>query len=154
MMRDPLNKLIMEEVGLTVNNSNKVIDQDTRQELAYNGKYIKFSSKFEIPISDSDIKFDPISNRNMMATLFAHFATKIQEEDEIYIQSYSEVPSKDGTSALTAYVNGYVVNTDFYYNPSLKYLDMIQRLNGNMMPQLKQHDVIPEKLIEKLKALK
>ena len=30
-MHDPLNKMVMEEIGLTINKDKVVIDQDTRQ---------------------------------------------------------------------------------------------------------------------------
>ena len=44
-MRDPLNRIIMEDIGLTVDSNNKIMDQDTRQELKYKEKMQPFIEK-------------------------------------------------------------------------------------------------------------
>ena len=34
MMNDPINKMMMEEIGLTVDSQSRVMDQDTREYLS------------------------------------------------------------------------------------------------------------------------
>ena len=137
----------MEEIGLTVDSKNCVMDQDTREPLLYGGKTLKYSSKYEIPITDGDIKFDPAYNKNLMITLFQYYVNKLQEEDEIYVKGYSEVPHESGTSALCVDMDDKRYCTNFYRNPTFKYIEMIQILNaGEVSVSLEQYDIMLEEI--------
>ena len=138
MMYDAINKIIMDEIGLTVDNYAMVIDQDSREYLKFKDKNIKYSSRNCIPISTNDIAFDPGSNRNMMSCLFEHFTRKIEEEGTYVSIFYERIEGYK--SRLEARVNGEVVSSSLYSNASLKYVDMIMRLNGSTVIDLTPYD--------------
>lgn len=152
MMRHPLNRILMEEIGLSVDKKNCIIDQDTREPMLYGGKSLKYSSKYEIPITNADIKFDPAYNKNLMVNLFKYFLSKIEAEDEIYVKTYSEVPKEDGTSALCLDLDDKRYMTKFYRNPTFKYIEMIQVLNcGEITAPLDAYDAVLEEIHKNLK---
>lgn len=133
MMNDPMNKIIMNEIGLTVDSQSKVLDQDSREYLRYKSKNMKYSSQSQVTLGNKDIPFDPVSNKNIMSSLFDHFGRKIEDEG-IYVSMYSERNTDDQKSSLEAKVNidgeDTVLTTKSYYNDSLKYVDMIMQLNS------------------------
>lgn len=139
MMQDHINKIIMNEIGLGVDDHQKVIDQDTREILKFKDKNIKYSSQNSVVLTKNDILFDPFEAKNLMNCLFDHFTKKIEQEDSKYVARYYDLSSEDGT-ALEAIVNGEKVTSDYYNNDSLKYLDVIMQLNGSDDINLKQYD--------------
>ena len=80
MMNDPINKMMMEEIGLTVDSQSRVMDQDTREYLSFKSRQMKFSSQNQVTIGDRDMVFDPASNKNVAANLLDYYANKLQEE--------------------------------------------------------------------------
>ena len=123
MMHDPINKVIMEEIGLTVDSSNRIMDQDTRALLSYREKNLKFSSQNSVTLTNNDIIFDPASNKAIMGSLFDHFLTKIEDEEGTYVSIHYEKKNEDDNStALVAIVDGEEITTDYYNNDSLKYV--------------------------------
>lgn len=141
MMKNPLNKVIMEEIGLTVDSSNRVMDQDTRAILSYKDKNMKYSSQNSVTLTNQDIIFDPASNKTVMGSLFNHFLGKIEEEDGTYVSlHYEKRNEENNSSALVAVVNGEEVCTDYYNNDSLKYVEMIKHLNEAEDTDLHSYD--------------
>ena len=129
MMKDPVNKLIMDEIGLTVNNKNIIIDQDTRESITYKDKNMKFSSLNSVTLGHSEMIFDPGSNKNLMTSLFGYYADKIENEDEGYVSMYYEKPSSDGKNILEVKTDKGTLRSKSYNNESLLYLDVIQQIN-------------------------
>ena len=140
MMHDDLNVVVLQSVGLTVNEQQKIVDQDTRELLQYKGKNMRFSSTNSVPITKQDIVFDPSDNKGQMMALFEHFTHKIEDEDGTYIKMSCEIQDGDKT-ALTYEVDGQRVTTNPYYKESLKYVEAIERLNGcEDVSYLQQYD--------------
>ena len=143
MMKDPINKMIMEEVGLTVDSSNRVLDQDTRALLSYKDKNMKYSSQNSVTLTNKDIIFDPAANKAVMGSLFDHFLHKVEEEDGSYVSlHYEKKNEEDNSTALVAIVDGESYETDYYNNDSLKYVEMMRHLNGSLDTDL--HDMDSE----------
>ena len=143
MMQDPINKIIMQEIGLGVDNHQKVMDQDTRETLKFKDKNIKYSSQNNVIITKNDIPFDPYETRNLMSSLFDHFTEKMNEEEDVYVSMYYDIPGDKGT-ALEAVVNGEKIKSDYYTNDSLRYLDLIMQINGSDKTVLRQYDSEPQ----------
>ena len=141
MMKDPINKVIMEEIGLTVDSSNRVMDQDTRALLSYKDKNMKYSSQNSVTLTNKDIVFDPASNKAIMGSLFDHFLTKIEDEEGTYVSlHYEKKNEKDNSTALVAIVDGEEITTDYYNNDSLKYVEMMRHLNESVDTDLHNMD--------------
>lgn len=139
MMQDPVNKLIMQEIGLSVDNNQKVIDQDTREMLKFREKSMKYSSTSSVHVTKNDMVFDPMETRNLMGSLFDHFTKKIEDEEGVYVSIYYDINSEEGT-ALEVVADGEKITSDHYQNDTLKYLDIIMQLNGADSSNLKQYD--------------
>lgn len=138
-MQDPINKIIMQEIGLGVDNTQKVIDQDTRETLRFRDKNMKYSSTSHVHVSKNDIIFDPTETRHLMGSLFDHFTKKIEDEEGVYVSVYYDINSEEGT-ALEIVADGDKMTSDYYQNDVLKYLDIIMKLNGTDTSNLKQYD--------------
>lgn len=145
MMHDDLNRVVLQAVGLTTNEQQKIVDSDTRQQLLYKDKNMRYSSSNSVPITKQDVIFDPSSNKGQMKALFDHFTNKIEDEDGTYVKMSYEVQNGE-KSALTYEVDGVKVTTNSYYNDSLKYIEAIERLNGcEDIGYLQQYDKENEK---------
>ena len=127
------------------NEQQKIVDSDTRQQLLYKDKNMRYSSSNSVPITKQDVIFDPSSNKGQMKALFDHFTNKIEDEDGTYVKMSYEVQNGE-KSALTYEVDGVKVTTNSYYNDSLKYIEAIERLNGcEDVGYLQQYDKENEK---------
>lgn len=140
MMRDPINRIIMEDVGLTVDKNNRIFDQDTRGYLRYNDKDMRYSSQNSVTLTNNDIIFDPGSNKMLMGHVFNYYLGKVQEEDGTYVSMHYEKTKEDGSSALTAKIDGKEYTTNYYNNESLKYAEMIKIINQSADTDLSQYD--------------
>lgn len=135
-MLDPINKVIMQEIGLTIDSSFRVIDQDTRQPIMVNDKVLKYSSNHAVPVRNQEQLFDPIQQRNQMNVLFDYFIGKMESEGtpvdlyyDIHDGSAMEVKSSENT----------LVSAD-YNIEQLKYVDIMMQLNGSSADDVKKHD--------------
>jgi gamma-glutamyl-gamma-aminobutyrate hydrolase PuuD len=115
------------------------MDQDTRDNLSFKSRQMKYSSQNQVTIGNKDMVFDPASNKSVMSSLFDYYANKLQEEDEHYVSMYYEKQEEDKTS-LEAKVDDEIITTKPYYRDSLKYVDMIMQLNGSKDVDLSQYD--------------
>ena len=130
MMHDDLNRIIVQGIGLTVNSQQKIVDQDTGEQLRYKDKNLRYSSNNSVMLTKQDAIFDPAENRGQMVALFNHYSKKLEEEDNVYIKMSYEVQQEDNKSSLVVEMDGQKIETGSYYNDSLKYVEAIERMNG------------------------
>ena len=124
-------QIVMHEIGLDVDKYNNIVDQDNGQPLHFNGKVLKYNlSNRKIHMGRNDIEFDPIDNTKIMSHLFSYYLDKKNEEDGTYFPVYFPVNKADGKSALEVRGNS-TFKSKSYKNDSLKYVDLILRINGN-----------------------
>ena len=135
-----LETVTMQELGLEFND-DILVDQDTRETLLMDHKYIvkkENSRRFnEIP----HIKFEP-SNTKLMQFLFSYYSIKLMREDDIYIDVIYYKTSKDShKSPLAVQANNKEYVSRIYNMESLKYLDIILQLNGADSVDLSRFDI-------------
>lgn len=140
MMQDPLNKMIMQEIGLSVDKQNRVYDQDTRQPILFKDKNMKFSSQHNVALSGNDMVFDPANNKGLMSSLFDYYTQKLEDEEGVYVSGHFEESTEDGKMAVTLMMNNNQIKTNSYTNNSLSYLEAIKRLNGSQDTDLSEYD--------------
>ena len=122
---------IMQEVGLEINSDNYVIDQDTGDKLNFKGRNVKFNANGNVPLSREDILFDPLDNQTMMSQIFSYFTNKLDEQDGRYINViYSTQPDRYSKGTVSCKENGRIIQSNEYYKDSLKYANLITKLNG------------------------
>lgn len=131
--KNELVKMIINELGVEVNNDNIVIDQDSQNILAFNGKKLKMTND-PSNIGKGETLFDPLSNRKLMSNLLAFGNEKMVEDDvcEPISIMYCLDPNADGKSAMEIRDS---LNNTFtskeYYNDSLKMADLLFQMAGN-----------------------
>lgn len=120
-------RLLLDEIGLEFSNGI-LIDQDTRLPILNSGKYIRSINNI-----DKDIK--------LMSILFNYFIYKISEEQKVYIDVVYYKQVKNSRSLpLAIKVNGKEIISKIYVIESLKYLDLICQLNGEVDVNLSRFD--------------
>lgn len=159
MFNRDFNTIIMQEVGLDVDEYGYIIDQDNGSRLQFKGKYIKAS---EYPIGRNDVKFDPLNNVNMMGNIFSYFTNKISEEEGRYVDIfYQNQPNKNEPGSMTVKVHNREFSNDCcefiedepvssenvetieskkYVNTALQYADLILSISGDPFTDLSGFD--------------
>lgn len=130
----------MHEIGLEVGTAYKIYDQDTGEALKFDGADIVAPGHYR---GRQTIEFDPYNNRKMMGCLFGHFLNKHAEEvgeDSYAVSFYNVDDSSDGGRIECKFGNNSKVRSERYTRDSLRYTDVIIRLNGGT-PDLKKFDV-------------
>ena len=142
-----LSDILMREIGLDVDSNQCIIDQDTGMPLEYNGKKIVYEGNR----SKTSIPFDPLNNTKMMSHLFSYYTEKVAEEDGRYFNMYYQVKDSDTKSHLEALdaSSGTVLKSEPYTNDTLKYADLIFKINGVEMDLTKKDKkMLKEKQLE------
>ena len=133
---------IFRTIGLDVDNSNKVIDQDTCRPIEFKGKSIKYTSdpNRNLLLAKNDILFDPINNSKLMSNLFSYYLTKLEENEGVTFNSYYIKNGNEGRTALEVKNEDQKITSKFYNNDSMKYIDIILKLSGESDIDLSEYD--------------
>lgn len=130
------NYYLFMEIGLSINNNQYLIDQDTGQTLQFKDKYIKATVE-PVPIyaGKTDILFEPERNYGLMEKLLGYYIDKESNSDEGdrigYIANYTEYfPDKTKQRVVIKTARGDIA-TQFYHNLYLAYMEAIFLLSGS-----------------------
>lgn len=151
-MLDPCNRIIMNEIGLTVDDKYRVVDMDTGIPLTIDGKPLKYSAFHCVPVRHGEQIFDPMHKYKQMNVLFDYFIAKAAEENPSNtVDIYYEVGD---TGALEAKGPFGTYTTDAYNQDQLKYVDMMLQVNGTPNKNLRQYDFDekPDRMANKRKT--
>lgn len=133
-------------VDMKINNIT-VVSQSTQGEISFNERTLKYNPNGFTLVHKGEVKFDPLMNFKQAQTLFSIFL-QFQEEDEgLYTQMfYDEKNMEDKTRIVVrAEVNGQstMFASQFYYNISLGYIELILAISGIMVDNLMEFDFPP-----------
>lgn len=145
---DEIYNLLLSTIGLSFKNG-RLFDDDKGALLLFKNKYIA-ESESNIIRADSMV-FDLLNNRALTQYLFQVYIEKETEEGDLYLVNYGivfESNNKDRTiptrrKVLMVVGNGEQIETRFYYNESLAYIEAIFLISGTMplmLPDLSQFD--------------
>lgn len=134
-MMNPINALVMQEVGLTTKN-NVVIDEETRAPIIIKDKQLKYSSQHCVPVKRQECIFDPADNKVQMSQIFDYFILKLRSEGHD-TDMYYDIHNG---SALEVRIDGERLQTSDYNNEQLKFVDMMMQLNGSSPNDVKSLD--------------
>ena len=130
-----LKTLLMQEVGLAVDPTGNIIDQDTMQTVRFRNKTLK-NDKTK-GFRHNDIVFDPQNNIRQMESLFRYATSK----DEIEILSYGNTQNtKDGKYTCVVATNDGIYESKGYNNPTLGYAENILKMYGTVDTDLSEYD--------------
>ena len=143
-----LYNLILSCVDMKINNIS-VVSQSTRENVFFNERMLKFNPNGFTLVHNGEIMFDPLNNFKQAQQLFSIFL-QFQEEDEgLYTQMfYDEKNAEDKTRMFLRTNEGNFVS-QYYYNISLGYLELILALSGIVVENLFEFDSAPPVADEK-----
>lgn len=125
--KEDFNIRMLQEIGLEIDKTGHVVDQDTGTKLQFKGKHLKVG-----PCNREEIPFDPFTNSNIMSSLFGYFVSNKMEEEGRYVSTYySTTKERNERGTIELKEGEEVVASAKYYSDSLKYGDLILKLNGN-----------------------
>ena len=130
---------LLNEIGLSIDNNNTLIDQDNNGERIYfGGKLIKCSLDPNRPVYNSEIAivFDPVDDIRLMTTILAYYLEKERVLGESYPIAYGfNNKDKQGPSTISVKIQTHdrgiiEVTSNLYYNKCLVISDVILRMGG------------------------
>lgn len=128
-------------IGLSVDVNHNLIDQDYGTIVYLNGKNIKAKrGSIEPFIRKTDVYFDPINNVKLMRTLFQYFINKINNLDNRYFSVFFPVSKENGLISIEIKSELECFKSDYFYNESLRYIDLIFKISGYDYINIKQYD--------------
>lgn len=139
-----LYNLIMTCVDMRIDNMF-VISQTTRGPIIFDERVLKYNPNGFTLVHKGEVQFDPLNNYKQTRILFSIFL-QFQEEDEgLYTQMfYDEKDPQDElrTRAFMRTNNGNFAS-QYYYNISLGYIELILALSGVLVENLYEFDSAP-----------
>lgn len=127
--KEEFNERVLQDIGLEVEDDGTIVDDETGDTIQFKGKTIKVNN-----IGQNDIEFDPIENPSMMSKLFTYFLAKNEKETGVGTRTfaYSNSNKKDKSYIELKKEDNTVVRSNSYFNDSLKYADIIFKMNSNV----------------------
>lgn len=129
MTKDDFNNKILQNIGLEIDEDNCIIDEETGDRLQIRGKYIKT----EVGEQDYNcIEYNPLENPTMMNKLFGYFLDKNEKETGVgtRVYSHSTTNKKEKGHVILIQEDETTITSGNYYNDSLKYADIIFKMNS------------------------
>ena len=119
-----------------------VVSQSTNGEIYFNERMLKYNPNGFTLVHNGEIMFDPLNNFKQAQQLFSIFL-QFQEEDEgLYTQMFYDEKMGDKTRIFIRTDQGNFVS-QYYYNISLGYLELILAMSGVMVENLFMFDSAP-----------
>ena len=125
-----LNDFIIKEAGLELDEYNHVIDQDTGLPIKIKDKSVKYNNGPVVRLMPGEIEFDPLNNPLLASELCTNYITKLTIEGELNTISYGISNKERNTPGRAVCIADEKINSDEYILDSLKYIDLIAKLNN------------------------
>ena len=135
-----LYNMVLACVDMKINNIT-IYSQTTRGEISFNDRILKYNPNGFTLVHKGEVKFDPLINFKQAQQLFSIFL-QLQEEDEgLYTQMFYDEkdPSGEKTRIMVRTNLGNFAS-QYYYNISLGYLELIFVLSGINAENLMEFD--------------
>lgn len=126
---------LMIEMGFSVDQDHRLLDQDFGTFVFFNGRYIKAKLNGVEPfINKHTVYFDPVGNVKFMRQLFQYYMAKIQRVDNRYFSVFYPIfNQKNGSGCIEVKNENECYKSEYYYNESLRYIDIIFRISGEIL---------------------
>lgn len=131
--------LMLDELGFYTDMDGRVIDQETDSVVGIKGKTLRYVPEDQY-ISRNEMLFDPLNNQMLANNLFSYYINN-RYDGYVSIYNTAQSPSNNGKGTVNVHTEGdTILQSGEYYMDSLKYADMIMRMNGNTSPDLSVFD--------------
>ena len=128
---------LFSEIGLNIGPNQYLYDQDTQAPIMFKDKYIKASiDGSPLYAGRNDIVFEPAKNYTLITRLFEYYLDKSQNTDDGdilqgYVAHYiDDNIEKDKQRVVVKTIGRGLIESNFYYNIYLAYIDCIFKIAG------------------------
>ena len=139
-----INSIIMNELGFEPTENGFIRDQDTGNDIKINGVTL-VAPGLGANRKNKEMEFDPYNNKKMMGQLFGYFLDKVSDESDEEIVSFYDINTNTDKSKIECKKSdNSTITSGEYKKDSLKYVDIIMRLNGETNPEdyLREYDKV------------
>lgn len=127
-----INEIIMNEMGLDIGLESRIYDQDTMRPIEINGMKVMAPGVYG---GKQSVEFDPYNSVKQMSYLFGYYTKKFAEENGKEVIASYEINTEDKKGKIECrFDDNETISSEAYYRDSLKYTDMIMKMNGDMNP--------------------
>ena len=137
-----LYNLILTCVDMKINNIT-VVSQSTRGEISFNERVLKYNPNGFTLVHNGEIMFDPLNNFKQAQQLFSIFLQFEEQDEGLYTQMFYD--EKNSEDKIRIFIRTNIGNfaSQYYYNISLGYLELILVMSGIMVDNLFEFDSAP-----------
>lgn len=125
-----LNDFILKEAGLELDEYNHIIDQDTGVPIIIKDKCVKYNNGPVCRLMPNEIEFDPLNNPLLASEICSNYIYKLELEGELNTISYGLSNKERNTPGRAVCIADGTINSDEYILDSLKYIDLIAKINN------------------------
>lgn len=132
--KESLNNLILENVGLYVDDDGYIYDNDLMHKVLVRGKVLVDKPDDEINYR-YEMKFDPVGNPSLMDKLFKYYLNKDSNDTGVDVKMISYGPTKRGARSYLEVVkeDNTKYNSGYYYNDCIKFASIILKMNNDFI---------------------
>lgn len=132
--KESLNNLILENVGLYVDDDGYIYDNDLMHKVLVRGKALVDKPDNEINYR-YEMKFDPVGNPSLMDKLFKYYLNKDSIDTGVDVKMVSYGPTKRGARSYLEVVkeDNTKYNSGYYYNDCIKFASIILKMNNDLI---------------------
>lgn len=120
-----------------------VCSQSTNGEIYFNERMLKYNPNGFTLVHNGEIMFDPLNNFKQAQQLFSIFLQFEEQDEGLYTQMFYD--EKNSEDKIRIFIRTNIGNfaSQYYYNISLGYLELILVMSGIMVDNLFEFDSAP-----------
>ena len=120
-----------------------VCSQSTNGEIYFNERMLKYNPNGFTLVHNGEIKFDPINNFKQAQQLFSIFLQFEEQDEGLYTQMFYDEKNSEDKTRIFMRTNLGNFASQYYYNISLGYLELILVMSGITVDNLLEFDSAP-----------
>lgn len=139
-----LYNMILMCVDMKISNIT-VVSQSTRGEISFNEKVLKYNPNGFTLVHSGEIKYDPLNNFKQMQIFFSVFLQQQENEEGLYTQMLYDEKHPQDENKIRILIRTNLGNfaSQYYYNISLGYMELMFAISGIMVDNLYEFDTPP-----------
>lgn len=134
-----LYNLVLTCVDMKINNIT-VVSQTTKGDISFNDRVLKYNPNGFTLVHKGEVKFDPLNNFKQAQQLMSIFLQMQEQEEGLYTQMFYDEKNSEDKTRIFMRTNLGNFASQYYYNISLGYIELIFALSGIMVDNLDEFD--------------
>lgn len=143
-----LYNIILACVDMKISNIT-IVNNESRQEVFINDRILKYNPNGFTLVHRGEVQFDPLNNFKQAQQLFSIFLQFQEQDGEFYTQMFYDEKDPNDEDKIRILLRTDIGNfaSQYYYNMSLGYIELILIMSGIMVDNLIDFDehILPVK---------